>query len=236
MSNNCAVILAGGKGTRLRPYTIAMPKPLVPVGDVPILEIIIRQLSKNNFERIIITVNHQADIIKAYFGDGSKWGVSIEYSMENTPLGTMGPLTLLENLPDDFLVMNGDILTDLKYEEFLNKHIEANNEFTICSHERAHKVDYGVLVLDDNGHLKDFEEKPVLPYHVSMGIYAVNRSVVSLIPQNEYYGFDSLMRKMIVEHRKVAVKSFQGYWLDIGRPDDYMKAIEDFEEMKGCFL
>lgn len=114
-----AIILAGGKGTRLKPYTIALPKPLVPVGDKPILETIILQLAYHDFKRIILTVNHQADIIMAYFGDGSKWGVHIEYSLEDKPLGTMGPLRLIDRLPEDFLIMNGDVLCDIDYTYFL---------------------------------------------------------------------------------------------------------------------
>lgn len=175
MSEKCAVILAGGKGTRLHPYTIAMPKPLVPIGDYPILEIIIRQLNIAGINRIIITVNHQADLIKTYFGDGHKWNVNIEYSLEDKPLGTMGPLKLLKNLPDNFIVMNGDILTDLNFKELLDNHIKEGNIYTISGYKRKHKVDYGVLHTDSNSYLNGFEEKPLLDYTVSMGIYAVSK-------------------------------------------------------------
>lgn len=236
MSNKCAIILAGGKGTRLRPYTITMPKPLVPVGDVPILEIIIQQLRKSGFKRIIITVNHQADLIKAYFGDGSKWGLNIEYSMEDKPLGTMGPLKLIKDLPENFLVMNGDILTDLNYAEFLEKHIESKAIYTICGYKRIHQVDYGVLHVNEAGKLCGFEEKPKLHYSVSMGVYAVSREILMYIPENEYFGFDSLMQKLINNGESVTVDPYDGYWLDIGRPEDYMKATEDFEEKKDCFI
>lgn len=236
MCSKCAVILAGGKGTRLRPYTIAMPKPLVPVGDKPILEIIIRQLAKYDFKRIIITVNHQADLIKAYFGDGKKWGVEIEYSLEDKPLGTMGPLKNIKNLPENFIVMNGDILTDLNYGQFLENHIQAKSIYTISGYNRAHTVDYGVLHVNDKKTLVGFEEKPKLFYTVSMGIYAVSREILEYIPENEFYGFDSLMLKLIDAKRNVKVEEFDGYWLDIGRPNDYQKAIEDFEEKRGSFL
>ena len=236
MSKKCAVILAGGKGTRLRPYTISMPKPLVPVGDYPILEIIIRQLAQCEFQKIIITVNHQADMIKAYFGNGEKWGVDIEYSMENKPLGTMGPLKNIENLPDNFIVMNGDVLTDLDYKIFLEKHIEERNLFTISGYNREHKVDYGVLHVNDSGNLSAFEEKPVLNYTVSMGIYALSKRVIKYIPENEFYGFDNLMMDLMDKNEKVKIDIFEGYWLDIGRPSDYEKAIDDFESKKGSFI
>ncbi|MDF2569219.1 MAG: mobA-like transferase domain protein [Sporomusa sp.] len=236
MSNKCAVILAGGKGTRLRPYTIAMPKPLVPVGDAPIMEIVIRQLRKNGFDRIILTVNHQAELIKAYFGDGSKWGLKIEYSLEDKPLGTMGPLRLIKGLPDSFLVMNGDILTDLNYGDFLEKHIKSDSIYTISGYKRTHKVDYGVLHINEDSKLCGFEEKPELYYSVSMGVYAVSKEILEYIPYNEYFGFDNLMHKLINSGKSVTVDVFDGYWLDIGRPEDYAKATEDFEEKKGCFL
>jgi NDP-mannose synthase len=232
----CAVILAGGKGTRLRPYTIALPKPLVPVGEYPIMEIIIRQLAKKGFSRVIITVNHQADLIQLYFGNGDKWGIRIEYSLETKPLGTMGPLKLIADLPDNFIVMNGDILTDLDYAELLDKHVKANNIFTISAFQREHNVDYGVLHLDADNMLTGFEEKPKLHYTVSMGVYAVSRTVLKYIPENEYYGFDNLMLKLIESDEKVKINAYSGYWLDIGRPEDYQKATDDFEERKGVFI
>lgn len=236
MSDKCAVILAGGKGTRLRPYTIAMPKPLVPVGDYPILEIIIRQLAQHGFKRIIIAVNHQADLIKAYFGDGNKWAVDIFYSMEDKPLGTMGPLKNLINLPDNFIVMNGDVLTDLDFTAFLEKHEKENRIYTISGYKREHRVDYGILHLTDDNLLSGFEEKPSLHYTVSMGVYAVSKRVLALIPENEFYGFDTLMLDLIAAQENVLVELFNGYWLDIGRPSDYEKAIDDFDNKKGCFL
>ena len=136
MSSKVAVILAGGKGTRLHPFTISIPKPLVPVDDKPILEMMIIRLARNGFSKVIITVNHQAEIIMAYFGDGKKWGISIEYSLEEKPLGTIGPLKLIDNLPKDFLLMNGDVLTDLNFSSFLNEHIDKKELFTISCHKR----------------------------------------------------------------------------------------------------
>ena len=141
----CAVIMAGGKGTRLRPYTMVLPKPLVPIGEFPIMEIVIRQLAGYGFERVIIAVNHQAELIKTYFGDGSKFGVHIEYSIETKALSTMGPLRLMKNLPNHFIVMNSDILTDLDYGKFLEDHIKSGELFTISSYKRVQNVEYGVL-------------------------------------------------------------------------------------------
>uniref|UniRef100_N2A727 Nucleotidyl transferase domain-containing protein n=1 Tax=Eubacterium plexicaudatum ASF492 TaxID=1235802 RepID=N2A727_9FIRM len=232
----CAVILAGGKGTRLRPYTIAMPKPLVPVGDYPIMEIIIRQLVKYGFKRIIITVNHQAELIQSYFGDGKKWGIHIEYSLETKPLGTMGPLRQIKDLPEHFLVMNGDILTDLNFAKFFEEHVKSGYIFTISSYGRKHKVDYGILHTDEKNTLCGFEEKPELDYIVSMGIYAASGEIVGYIPPDSYYGFDHLMKQMIDMKKEVAVRRFYGYWLDIGRPKDYQKASECFEEEMERFL
>ncbi len=231
-----AVILAGGKGTRLRPYTIELPKPLVPIGDYPILEIIIRQLARNGFDHITITVNHQADMIKTYFGNGEKWQIKIDYSLEDKPLSTMGPLSLIPDLPDHFLVMNGDILTDIDYGAFYNDHAAANNIFTISSYVREHVNLYGVLESDDNNKLTDFKEKPVTRFEVSMGIYMLSKAVMDHIPYNEPYGFDHLMLDLIKAEKNATVRPFDGYWLDIGRPDDYMIAIDEFEKNKGLFL
>src|SRR4051812_43313453 len=140
-----AIILAGGQGTRLRPYTVVLPKPLMPVGDYPILEVVIRQLVIHGFDRITLAVNHQAELIRAFFGDGSRWNVAIDYSLEDRPLGTIAPLRLVRDLPEHFLVMNGDILTDLPYSAFHDEHVARDSLFTISSHRRKHAIDYGVL-------------------------------------------------------------------------------------------
>src|SRR5690242_19939529 len=140
-----AVILAGGKGTRLRPYTVVLPKPLMPIGEYPILEVVVRQLAAHRFDRVTMAVNHQAELIRAFFGDGSKWNLRIDYSLEDEPLGTMGPLRLIADLPQHFLVMNGDILSDLSYGSFFEEHVAANRLFTISSHRRTSVIDYGVL-------------------------------------------------------------------------------------------
>ena len=225
-----AIILAGGKGTRLKPYTISLPKPLVPVGDKPILEIIILQLRKFGFDHITITVNHMAEIIKAFFGDGSKWNIKIDYTYEEKPLSTMGPLTLINDLPKNFLVMNGDVLTDLDFGVFYDFHVSNRNKFTISSFKREEKIDYGVLNSNDSNQLTGFEEKPSYNFLVSMGVYMVNRSVVDMIPKNEFFGFDHLMSLLISKKEYSSIYKFDGYWLDIGRPDDYEKAIEKFNQ------
>jgi len=224
-----AIILAGGKGTRLKPYTISLPKPLVPVGDMPILEIIIRQLSKSGFDHITITVNHLADIIRAFFGNGEKWNVKIDYSLEDRPLSTMGPLKLIHDLPENFLVMNGDVLTDLDFNELYNYHEKNENIFTVSAFAREQKVDYGVLEIGTNNQLINFVEKPTNQYNVSMGVYVANKKILDYIPENQFYGFDHLMLDLIKEGQPATVKVHSGYWLDIGRPDDYEKACNEFD-------
>ena len=224
MSDKRAVILAGGKGTRLKPYTINLPKPLVPVGGVPILEIIVRQLKQYGFTHITMAVSHMAEVIRSFFSDGSDWGMQIDYSLEYKPLSTMGPLKLLENLPENFLVMNVDNLTDLNYSDFFDTHINARSAFSIAGYKRQQKVDFGVLEVNSERELIGFQEKPVFEYFVSMGVYILNRSVLELIPDNTSYGFDQLMLKMIKNKQPVLVEPFQGYWLDIGRPEDYEEA------------
>ena len=231
-----AILLAGGLGTRLRPYTIVLPKPLMPIGEFPILEVIIRQLVNHQFEHITLAVNHQAHIIKAFFQDGSKWGIKIDYSIEERVLGTMGPLKLINDLPENFLVMNGDILTDLDYSEFYNYHINKKANFTISSKSRNSKIDYGVLETNKNNQLINFKEKPSLDFEVSMGVYMINKKILELVPKNFQYGFDDLMKEMLKRKFPVEVKLFKGYWLDIGRPDDYNLAIDDFEKIRGQFL
>lgn len=231
-----AIILAGGKGTRLRPYTVVLPKPLMPIGDYPIIELIIRQLVQAGFQHITLAVSHQAEIIKAFFQNGERWGIRIDYSLEDQPLGTMGPLRLIKNLPEHFLVMNGDILTDLDYTRFHDTHANEDRIFTISSMRREHRIDYGVLDIDASGLLCGFREKPGVSYEVSMGIYMVSARALDYIPIGRPYGFDNLMLDMLDNRSPPIVRPFSGYWLDIGRPDDYAKAIDEFESMKARFL
>ncbi len=226
-----AVVLAGGKGTRLRPYTVTLPKPLMPIGEYPILEVIVRQLRKEGFEWITLAVNHQADLFRAFFGDGSKWGLKIDYSLESKALSTMGPLKLIEDLPEHFLVMNGDILTDVRYGEFLAAHIEEDRLFTISAAARNQRIDYGVLKTTAENVLCGFEEKPSIPFLVSMGVYAVSRRVLDVIPVDQAFGFDDLVLGFLAEGERVVAVPHDGYWLDIGRPDDYERAIDDWPEL-----
>ncbi|MGO9173601.1 MAG: sugar phosphate nucleotidyltransferase [Rhodomicrobium sp.] len=226
-----AVILAGGKGTRLRPYTVVLPKPLMPIGEYPILEVIVRQLAISGFEHITMAVNHQAEIIKAFFGNGERWNIRIDYSLEEQPLGTMGPLRLIPDLAEHTLVMNGDVLTDLNFSKFFDDHVAADAVFTISSIRRNQLIDFGVLETVD-GRLSGFKEKPSIDYEVSMGVYMVSRRAISFIPRAGTYGFDKLMLDLLAAGTPARVARFDGYWLDIGRPDDYMRAIDEFDSMK----
>lgn len=230
-----AVILAGGKGTRLRPYTVVLPKPLMPIGEYPILEVIVRQLVKAGFDHITLAVNHQAEVIKAFFRDGERWGIRIDYSLEDRPLGTMGPLKLIKDLPERFLVMNGDVLSDLDYAKFYEAHALKGEIFTISSYVREQLVDYGVLDVEKD-RLTGLREKPRMQYEVSMGVYMMSRPALDFVPASTAYGFDQLMHDLIAAKRHIAVRKFGGYWLDIGRPDDYAAAIDIFEQDSGRFL
>jgi NDP-sugar pyrophosphorylase family protein len=231
-----AVILAGGMGTRLRPYTTVLPKPLMPIGDYPILEVIIRQLAEHGFNHITLAVNHQAELFRAFFADGSRWGVKIDYSLEDKPLSTMAPLRLIKGLPDHFLVMNGDILTDLNFSSFYEAHVEGESIFSISSYHREHKIDYGVLEVNQQRLLSGFIEKPVKAFEVSMGIYMMSKEALAFIPSGEPYGFDGLMSDLLASDQHVAVRAHDGLWLDIGRPDDYVEAIDCFDRLKGQLL
>jgi NDP-sugar pyrophosphorylase family protein len=228
-----AIILAGGKGTRLKPYTTLIPKPLVPIGgDKSILEIVIHQLSIHGFKHITLAVNHLAHLVMSYFGDGSRWGIKIDYSLEEQPLSTIGPLTLLNDLPEDFLVMNGDILCNLDYQRFFEDHVRNRSAISISSYKRETKIDFGVLLLDDGGHLVGFREKPTYHFDVSMGIYCINRSIIEKLPKGRPYGFDDLMRDSIARKENVWIHGFDKFWLDIGRPEDYEYADKNYSEIK----
>jgi NDP-sugar pyrophosphorylase family protein len=231
-----AVVLAGGQGTRLRPYTIVLPKPLMPIGEYPILEVIVRQLARFGFDRITMAVNHQANIIKAFFGDGEQWGIRIDYSLESIPLSTVAPLCLIADLPDDFLLMNGDILTDLDFDWLYGRHVSGGCLFTVAAARRVHTIDYGVLEIDGSHVLTGFTEKPSAEYLVSMGVYVVNKAVLSMVPGAQAYGFDNLMRDLLAAKKRVDVYPYDGYWLDIGRPDDYMRAVDEFGRQKAKLL
>ncbi len=227
-----AVILAGGLGTRLKPYTTVFPKPLMPIGESPILEIIVKQLKAKGFNEITLAVGHLSELIMAFFNNGSKYGLKIEYSKEEKKLGTAGGLGLLKNkLVDDFLVMNGDVLTGLDFSEFLEFHKKTGSIATIALNRRHVDIDFGVVELDENRTLIGYIEKPKIDYLVSMGVYAFNESILEYIPSHEYLDIPDLMKRLLSEGEKVNGFIHDGYWLDIGRPDDYIKANEDIQKI-----
>lgn len=231
-----AVILAGGKGTRLGPYTVTFPKPLVPVADMPILEIVIRQLKASGFRRITMAVGYLAELLMAYFDNGSKWGLDIDYSREDQPLGTVGPLCLIDDLPDTFLVMNGDVLTTLSFQDVWNAHIESGAELTVACHEMNVKVDLGVIEIDSHHTVTDYDEKPTLNYIASMGVYVFSKSALDVVEAGEYMDFPSVVLKLLQQQRTVKAYQPECRWLDIGRPDDYARATETFETRRHEFL
>ncbi len=231
------VILAGGKGTRLKPYTTILPKPLVPLGDMAIMEVVLRQLVRAGCTRVTVAVGHLSHLIRAYFGDGSRWGVDIDYAAEETPLGTMGPLKRLTDLPEDFLVLNGDVLTDLDFGAFFDGHVASAALGTIATYEREMKIDFGLLGYEGpERRIVRFSEKPVERYRVSMGVYAFSRRILDLVPEGCHYGFDELMLRCVADGLDVRAFPFDGYWLDIGRPDDYDRANQDFEVLRERLL
>lgn len=232
-----AVILAGGKGTRLAPYTAILPKPLMPMGDMPILEVVLRQLKRHGVDHVDIAVGHLAELIRALFGTGAKLGLDIAYSIEDKPLGTAGPLTLIEGLGDDtFLVMNGDILTTLDYADLVRHHKTSGAAATIAMYTRQVKIDFGVLETDGHGRLRDIIEKPTKEYSVSMGVYVFEPRVLKMLQHNERKDFPDLVKNLLAADEHVGVYPFSGYWLDIGRPDDFARAVEEFEARRDEFL
>ena len=232
-----AVILAGGKGARLAPYTKILPKPLMPIGDMPILEVLLRQLKASGVNNVVITVGHLAALLRTYFNDGRELGLNISYSYEEKPLGTAGPLALVEGLTDTFFVMNGDVLTTMKFQELLQFHKSQGAVATIASHQRTVKIDLGVLQHADGDYqVTNYIEKPSYDYLVSMGIYVFEPEVLEFIPRNEYLDFPSLVLKLIAAGKKVCYLPHDGYWKDLGRPDDYEQASQEFEAMRNQFL
>ncbi len=225
-----AIILAGGKGRRLSPYTTVLPKPLMPIGDMPILEVILRQLKKAGITQITMAVGYLAKIIMAFFGDGKRLGLNIDYSLEDKPLGTAGPLSLIKGLTDTFIVMNGDILTNIDYKELIRYHNEHNGIATIATYKRKVTIDFGVIETNNNIVI-NYIEKPVFNYKVSMGIYVFEPNILDYIPKNQYMDFPDLVNRLLSNKEKVVSFLFNGYWLDIGRQDDYTRAIDEFNEM-----
>lgn len=224
-----AVILAGGKGTRLRPYTTTIPKPLMPIGDKAILEIVIEQLKKNGIKEIIMAVGYSAELIMAYFGNGEKHGIKITYSKEDKPLGTAAPLANID-LKDTFLVMNGDILTNLDYKKLIDFHKKNNAVITVAVNKRNVKIDFGVIKTESN-EITKYTEKPTLDYSVSMGINVVDPKVLKHIKKGKKLDFPELIQLLIENKEKVMAYPSDDYWLDIGRHDDYERAQEEFKEV-----
>ena len=231
-----AVILAGGKGTRLRPYTTVLPKPLMPIGEMPVLEVVLRQLCASGFRDVTMAVGHLAELIQAFFGDGKRQGLKIRYSIEDTPLGTVGPLKIINGLPETFLTMNGDVLTNLDYQALFNFHKHQKAMLTIATSKRKVRVDFGILEVDGEGFLSRYIEKPTLNYSVSMGIYVFQYDALKYVPDGEYFDFPDLVRTLIEGGERVASYPFKGYWLDIGRPDDYAVAVQEFDQKRKEFL
>jgi len=224
------VILAGGKGVRLRPYTTVIPKPLVPIGEqYSILEIVLRQLSHRGFTKATLAIGHLGQLIRAYVGDGSQWGIEVDYVHEESPLGTIGPaLMVLDRLPENFLLMNGDILTDLDYGDLLDSHVSSGAPLTVATFKRVHQVDFGVLDVIDS-RVTNITEKPPISYSVSMGIYGISKRHLERYTPGLPYGFDELMLDLIERGTLPASYAFDGFWLDIGRPDDYDRANSEFD-------
>lgn len=231
-----AVILAGGKGRRLAPYTAVLPKPLMPIGDVPILEVVIRQLKQAGFEDITLAVGYLAELLVAYFGDGSKLGVRIHYSREEQPLGTAGPLGLLDRWHEPFLVMNGDLLTTLNYRQMWDQHHLSSAIATLATYQRDVTIDLGVIETDDVGLVQNYIEKPTYHYTVSSGVYVFAPKVLEYIPRGERMDLPDLILKLLAAGHQIATYPFDGYWLDIGRQDDYELAISEFEHHRDRFL
>jgi NDP-mannose synthase len=231
-----AVILAGGKGSRLAPYTKVIPKPLMPIGDMPILEVLLNQIKRAGVDEVILSVGHMASLLRAFFQDGKQIGIHIRYSYEKIPLGTAGPLALVEGLDDTFLVLNGDVLTTLNFSELTKFHRESKALVTIATHDRNVKIDLGVLKLNGENEIVGYLEKPTYNYQVSMGVYVFEPAVLKYIPEQQYFDFPSLILRLIEAGERVVGFPFAGYWQDLGRPDDYEHAVSDFETMRAQFL
>jgi NDP-sugar pyrophosphorylase family protein len=235
-----AVILAGGKGSRLGPYTTVLPKPLLPVGDRAILDVVVRQLKGYDFTRLTFAVGYLAHLIRAVFNDGSAHGVEIRYHDEREPLGTAGALATVEGLDETFLVMNGDVLTSLDYGELFDIHRKAGNVLTIATHRRVVRTDYGVLHTNgragETQRVTGYEEKPEIPYTVSMGVYVAEPKVLDYIPAGQHFDVPELVLDLLRAGEQVGSHLFDGYWLDIGRHEDYEKAIHEYEQLKHQLL
>ena len=230
-----AVILAGGFGTRLQPYSHVIPKPLVPLGEIPVIEIVLRQLKRFGFSNVEITLGFQAELFQASLSEGKHLGLDISYTIENSPLGTAGPLAEVNNLDDHFLVLNGDLITTLDYRQLYADHCDSDAILTIAAHERFIPVEFGVIEGSD-GIVDGYVEKPNLQYRVSMGIYAFDKRVLEYIQKGERQDFPNLVLKLLSAGEKVRFFPFDGYWLDIGSGRDFELAMDQFPQMKSELL
>jgi len=228
-----AVILAGGKGSRLKPYTTSFPKPLMPVGDKPILEILVRQLAAAGQKDIILAVGHLAELIISFLGDGTQFGVNITYSREDKPLGTIGPLSLMKDeFKETFLVINGDTLTDLNYSKLLINHKNSKCIATIALSKREMEIDFGVPTLTEKSMIEKYEEKPKIFYHVGTGICVFEPDIFQYVQSSERTDLPDLLKKLFAAGKKVNGYVHEGYWFDIGRPADYEAACKFIETHK----
>jgi NDP-sugar pyrophosphorylase family protein len=225
-----AVILAGGLGKRLRPFTNAIPKPLLPIGEKSVLEIQIINLSKYGFKEIYIATNYKADYVEAFIGDGNRLGVKVKFSKEEIPLGTCGPLTLLkEELTEPFIMMNGDILTNLDFKKVYDFGNNIDAPLTVVTKETRTPFNFGSVKVNDK-YIIGVEEKPDLIIEIISGIYFLKPEVFKYIPENEYFGIDSLIKNLLESNIPVARYLMNEYWLDIGKIDDYNTAQEEYEK------
>jgi NDP-mannose synthase len=235
-----AVILAGGKGTRLAPYTLVFPKPMLPVGGQPIIETIITQLAHHGFKDIVISLGYLGDLIKLYFNDRTKVpsGVSLRYVYEDKPLGTAGALSLIEGLEENFLVINGDILTTLNYENFFNFHVDKKASLSVAVGEKKVKMSLGIVTIDNDLRIMGFNEKPTFSFTDNIGIYIYNKKTLSYIKKNQHLDLNILIEKMIEKKDPVyAYMSQENYfWIDIGQHADFEHANREFETRRNEFL
>jgi NDP-mannose synthase len=235
-----AVILAGGRGSRLAPYTTVLPKPLMPVGDRAILDIVLRQLRAAGLDDVTLAVGHLAHLIRAVLGDGSAHGVELRYHEEQHALGTAGPLATIGDLDETFLMMNGDVLTTLDFGELVRAHRAAGNLLTIATHRRVVRSDYGVLHTDGRVAATDrvigYEEKPELPFTVSMGIYVLEPGAVRYVPPDRSFDLPDLVLVLLAAGEPVGSYLYDGYWLDIGREEDYRRALADCDRLLPALL
>ncbi|SEO70813.1 Nucleotidyl transferase [Propionispora vibrioides] len=233
-----AIILAGGKGTRLAPYSTVFPKPLVPLGNKPIIDIIIQQLDYYGFDRIIISLGYLGELIEAYYNATIKGRVraNIEFVRESEPLGTVGALSLVKNLTDPFIVINGDTLTTLNYKNLMEFHRVNQGLITVASNKKKVKIDSGVINLNSNMQIEKITEKPTMDYLVSIGVNVFQPEVLKYIPTGKRLDFPDLIQQLLQENQKIVGFVSEDYWLDLGTHADYGKAQEEFEVMKSKLL